>query len=806
MSSGCGDVLSLADLQTAKKHQLFEAEVITGKTGGVASGADIDYATNQVTGQVQKTTPAILRDIGFTPVSWNFSTGGTLTVNDRDKAVYDPVSKTWYSYTGTLPVTLPAGFNPVGDADWKPQTDPSLRSDLAGPNGASFVHLSGHKVSDQALDKYLAWKNGDITAFGGTYGSSAAAAANKIALQAMENLFGGININLMGESLYLPDSSLANAIEASNLNIWGDGTLYTGQSYNFKLKEGGSFYGRDFTVTKRDNTVTRPILVTVADVTKKYGAVNVSNFRTEGRQEVFTVFGDGLIDPTGDTFGINSVTLTHFHAESPYDFILLMSDFPVGNVDVSNFTIHNMAGTFVQISTTNTTTFERQLQKAIRNVSIHDYSITNDDSFWADAANVYVSLGVIECWNLSHYNGFQTGIKCRVMGNVLYDMFNGARLVHEHNITVTDCFAWNDHVMRPHKIKSAYQYSSQNKRWYYRRGYVAAIKALFPEVSEASSKGTFFWPETQDWHTAPIGALEYGNRFIHIDNCDIELLKLGAVNTSPVNNNIRITNNHFSSLDSGSAGFAYVAVYPYNTYQQIAITGNRFDLPSASVTGLVRLKNGAGAGGGGFTGTVDISKNTGRFGSLLAFTDYNNGNASGYANMALSIADNQFVASGNCRLTAPGQAPNMFDMAMCSGNYLKGSDINIGQLWNTQGAIEIGARVVGASPIVVFETGVPSSMNVAEGDRYILIDNGDSGTRGVKFNISKSGSATTIAFTDSTKNSVTKTTGTDNGTFNMNVGNSAGFTLQCIVSSTGIIIQTGSSVRQRFMISGYSVS
>ena len=38
MSSGCGDVLSLADLQTAKKHQIFEAEVITGKQGGVAGG------------------------------------------------------------------------------------------------------------------------------------------------------------------------------------------------------------------------------------------------------------------------------------------------------------------------------------------------------------------------------------------------------------------------------------------------------------------------------------------------------------------------------------------------------------------------------------------------------------------------------------------------------------------------------------------------------------------------------------------------------------------------------------------------
>lgn len=146
MSSGCGDVLSLADLQTAKKHQIFEAEVITGKSGGVAGGADIDYATNQVTGQTQKTLPAVLRDAGFSPVSWDFSAGGTLTVNDRDKVVYDPVSKTWYSYTGSLPVAVPAGFNPVGSADWKPQTDPDLRNDLASTaqnKGASMVAVEG---------------------------------------------------------------------------------------------------------------------------------------------------------------------------------------------------------------------------------------------------------------------------------------------------------------------------------------------------------------------------------------------------------------------------------------------------------------------------------------------------------------------------------------------------------------------------------------------------------------------------------------------------------------------------------------
>ena len=152
MSSGCGDVLSLADLQTAKKHQIFEAEVITGKSGGVAGGADIDYATNPVTGQTQKTLPAVLRDAGFSPVSWDFSNGGTLTVNDRDKVVYDPVSKTWYSYAGTLPVTVPASFNPVGAANWKPWTDPYLREDLSGSFGFSLIGDVGSVLALRNLE------------------------------------------------------------------------------------------------------------------------------------------------------------------------------------------------------------------------------------------------------------------------------------------------------------------------------------------------------------------------------------------------------------------------------------------------------------------------------------------------------------------------------------------------------------------------------------------------------------------------------------------------------------------------------
>lgn len=143
MASGCGDVLSLQDLKTAKLHQTFEAEVITGKRGGVATGEYIDYATNPVTGQVQKTMPAILRDIGYKPASFDFTSGGTLSVSDRNTAVLWPIASggdgDYYYWEGTLPKVIPASSSPsttggVSDGAWRPVGDIALRKELADSN------------------------------------------------------------------------------------------------------------------------------------------------------------------------------------------------------------------------------------------------------------------------------------------------------------------------------------------------------------------------------------------------------------------------------------------------------------------------------------------------------------------------------------------------------------------------------------------------------------------------------------------------------------------------------------------------
>lgn len=164
MSSGCGDVISIEDLKTAKQHQIFEAEVITGKAGGVASGADIDFATNQVTGQVQKTLPAILRDSGFRPAPFTFATGGSLGVNDADLAVLWPLSSggdgNYYAWKGSLPKTIPAASSPattggISSSGWVAVSEAALRSDLASASTGNGANLVADTTRSSTVQKTL---------------------------------------------------------------------------------------------------------------------------------------------------------------------------------------------------------------------------------------------------------------------------------------------------------------------------------------------------------------------------------------------------------------------------------------------------------------------------------------------------------------------------------------------------------------------------------------------------------------------------------------------------------------------------
>ncbi|HAE0160892.1 TPA_asm: endorhamnosidase [Salmonella enterica subsp. enterica serovar Enteritidis str. P125109] len=184
MSSGCGDVLSLNDLQVAKKHQIFEAEVITGKQGGVAGGADIDFATNQVTGQTQKTLPAVLRDAGFSPASFNFTTGGTLGADDADKAVLWPIEDggdgNYYVWRGSLPKVIPAASTPLttggisdsawvafGDITFRAEADKKFKYSVKLSDFTTLQQLADAAVDSILIDRDYNFSNNETVNFGG---------------------------------------------------------------------------------------------------------------------------------------------------------------------------------------------------------------------------------------------------------------------------------------------------------------------------------------------------------------------------------------------------------------------------------------------------------------------------------------------------------------------------------------------------------------------------------------------------------------------------------------------------------------
>jgi hypothetical protein len=102
------DLLTVEDLQAAKQDDTFHAEVITGKVGGAATGASIDYATHARTGQVQKTLPAIMRDNGVRNVG--LFVGGVTFTAISDVA-YDGSGNGWI-YLGDYPFTATAGTVP----------------------------------------------------------------------------------------------------------------------------------------------------------------------------------------------------------------------------------------------------------------------------------------------------------------------------------------------------------------------------------------------------------------------------------------------------------------------------------------------------------------------------------------------------------------------------------------------------------------------------------------------------------------------------------------------------------------------
>ena len=86
-----------------------------------------DYAMNSPAalwqdrfGKQHKTVQQALKDVGFKPAGFDFVSGGTLGIGDRDKCVFYPTDGYWYSWNGQLPYVVTANSSPTpgGKKGW----------------------------------------------------------------------------------------------------------------------------------------------------------------------------------------------------------------------------------------------------------------------------------------------------------------------------------------------------------------------------------------------------------------------------------------------------------------------------------------------------------------------------------------------------------------------------------------------------------------------------------------------------------------------------------------------------------------
>ncbi len=176
------NLLTVQDLEAAKKHDTFHSEVITGKAGGVAGGASIDYATNAVTGQVQKTLPRTLLDIAFVR-SGTFAAGATLT-DMRQTLEY---SGHEYSWAGTFPKVVAAGATPatsggIGAGAWIDRSGDLLKQSL-------FTIISCDGVTDKSSEITAANSIGKPIYFDGVAVVSSATTITVPIIDTMNRIF-----------------------------------------------------------------------------------------------------------------------------------------------------------------------------------------------------------------------------------------------------------------------------------------------------------------------------------------------------------------------------------------------------------------------------------------------------------------------------------------------------------------------------------------------------------------------------------------------------------------------------------------
>lgn len=241
------DLLTATDLEAAKKHDTFHSEVITGKAGGLASGAVIATATNPVTGQIQKTLPKVIEDLGPQYFAdWPGAGDHPVTLTNAGQALRYQLADGGdghdYCWSGAFPKVVSAGSTPtpLGSGGWIDRSDVTLRGELADNVGAELIGTSQQYV-DASL-RTVQSKINDVVSiydFGAEDGTDISSAVTK-AVTAL-NIAGGGELDFCGITATCSSVVLSGV---KNILLNGNGaslTKYsasTGDSLIFTIKGG----------------------------------------------------------------------------------------------------------------------------------------------------------------------------------------------------------------------------------------------------------------------------------------------------------------------------------------------------------------------------------------------------------------------------------------------------------------------------------------------------------------------------------------------------------------------------------------
>ena len=187
-----------------------------------------DYAMNSPAalwqdrfGKQHKTVQQALKDVGFKPAGFDFVSGGTLGIGDRDKCVFYPTDGYWYSWNGKLPYVVPANSSPTpgGKKGW------GVIEKFLDADKLIFSSVQDMKIGKTHTGKYVnlsIYPEGTKVSWLGYYAASDGGSNWGILKKGVHTEDGGYILGLSG-LLYVQANLKGSRINVRKFGAFGDG-------------------------------------------------------------------------------------------------------------------------------------------------------------------------------------------------------------------------------------------------------------------------------------------------------------------------------------------------------------------------------------------------------------------------------------------------------------------------------------------------------------------------------------------------------------------------------------------------------